>query len=297
MFKYNCLEGLSLLIIVAVVVDRYCRSHLFTHRHSTQQPPEDFQYLLILRTDNASTSPPITHYIPKENPQQHGQTHKKPLGPPHHPHRRRLYVFYPTFPPSPHLQLTLSFSTDQVAASIAGFFWPKLFWDFLTTNLDSAVRPIPILQILNLLFGLLGLCWEWPLPLFTTAAHRMIIPSSSPSNTHNTNNNLKPSPYHKPTTSSLSTTTTTTNPPHPPKVTILLAAMHSSIEARLLIYPLSTLAALLLYQATNAGLYYIIGMCVYFWGFSEGEVVMGTPWTLPKKSSGARGRPRGASRV
>ena len=72
--------------------------------------------------------------------------------------------------------------------------------------------------------------------------------------------------------------------------------MHSSIEARLLVYPLSTLAAFLLYQATNAGLYYLIGMGVYFWGFSEGEVVMGTPWTLPKKSSGG-GRRRGASRV
>jgi len=64
--------------------------------------------------------------------------------------------------------------------------------------------------------------------------------------------------------------------------------MHRSIEARLIIYPLSTLAALLLYQGTNAGIYYIIGMGVYFWGFSEGEVVMGVPWTLPRKA-GSRG--------
>jgi len=71
-----------------------------------------------------------------------------------------------------------------------------------------------------------------------------------------------------------------------------LAAMHRSIEARLVVYPLSSLAALLLYQGTNAGLYYIIGMGVYFWGFSEGEVVMGVPWTLPNKT-----RSRGLTRV
>ena len=63
-----------------------------------------------------------------------------------------------------------------------------------------------------------------------------------------------------------------------------LAALHGSIEARLLIYPLSTLAALLLYQGTNAGLYYLIGMGVYFWAFSEGEVIMGVPWALPRRS-------------
>jgi hypothetical protein len=50
------------------------------------------------------------------------------------------------------------------------------------------------------------------------------------------------------------------------------SAIHRSIEARLIIYPMSALAALLLYQATNAGLYYIVGMIAYFWAFSEGEV-------------------------
>ena len=48
--------------------------------------------------------------------------------------------------------------------------------------------------------------------------------------------------------------------------------MHRSIEARLVVYPLSSLAAFLLYQGTNSGLYYIVGMGVYFWAFSEGEV-------------------------
>ena len=69
----------------------------------------------------------------------------------------------------------------------------------------------------------------------------------------------------------------------------VLAGMHRSIEARLMVYPLSSLAALLLYQATNAGLYYIIGMGVYFWAFSEGEVVMGVPWTLPRRGRGVGG--------
>ena len=63
----------------------------------------------------------------------------------------------------------------------------------------------------------------------------------------------------------------------------VLAGMHRSIEARLMVYPLSSLASLLMYQGTNAGLYYIIGMGVYFWAFSEGEVVMALPWALPKR--------------
>jgi hypothetical protein len=49
-------------------------------------------------------------------------------------------------------------------------------------------------------------------------------------------------------------------------------ALHRSIEARLIIYPLSALVAVLLYQGTNAALYYLIGMGVYFWAYSEGEV-------------------------
>jgi hypothetical protein len=48
--------------------------------------------------------------------------------------------------------------------------------------------------------------------------------------------------------------------------------LHRSIEARLIVYPLSALCALLIYQGTNSGLYYIIGMGAYFWAFSEGEV-------------------------
>lgn len=37
-------------------------------------------------------------------------------------------------------------------------------------------------------------------------------------------------------------------------------------------YPLAALSAALLYQATNPAIYYMIGMGVYFWAYSEGEV-------------------------
>jgi hypothetical protein len=35
---------------------------------------------------------------------------------------------------------------------------------------------------------------------------------------------------------------------------------------------MTALAAALLYQATNPAIYYTIGLVVYFWGYSEGEV-------------------------
>jgi len=127
--------------------------------------------------------------------------------------------------------IILTAATYQVAAALEGFFWPKIFWDFATKNLDPAVKPIPFLQVFNLLFGILGFCWEWPLGFLSGSA------------------------------------------------------FHRSIEARLVIYPLAALVALLLYQGTNAGLYYLIGMGVYFWAFAEGEVVCPTPWTLPKRAT------------
>jgi hypothetical protein len=45
-----------------------------------------------------------------------------------------------------------------------------------------------------------------------------------------------------------------------------------SLEFRLAFIPLPSLAASLLYQGTNAAFYYLIGLAVYFWAFSEGEV-------------------------
>lgn len=110
---------------------------------------------------------------------------------------------------------------DQLAAAVQGFFWPKVFWDFLTKNLDGAVKPIPVLQILNLLVSFIALAWEWPLKWMAGTA------------------------------------------------------IHRSIEARLVVYSLNCLLAVLLYQATNPALYYLIGIGIYLWAFVEGEVSLG----------------------
>ncbi|KAH6724650.1 PRO41 protein [Leptodontidium sp. MPI-SDFR-AT-0119] len=106
----------------------------------------------------------------------------------------------------------------QIAAGIHGFFWPKIFWDFMTKNLDVAVKPLPILQTINLVLGIILLAWEWPLGFLAGSA------------------------------------------------------MHRSIEARLVVLPLAALSAALIYQGTNPAIYYTIGMGVYFWAYSEGEV-------------------------
>ena len=107
---------------------------------------------------------------------------------------------------------------DQVAAAVEAFFWPKIFFDFLTKTLDPAVKPFPVLQVLNLVFGIIMLLWEWPLGLLAGSS------------------------------------------------------LHRSLEARLAALPLVALAAALLYQGTNAAIYYLIGMVVYFWAYSEAEV-------------------------
>ncbi|EKV07019.1 protein PRO41 [Penicillium digitatum] len=126
--------------------------------------------------------------------------------------------------------IILTAAAYQVVSAIEGFIWPKVFWDFISRNLDAAVAPVPVLQILNLIMGLIGLAWEWPLnPLAGSIPHR-------------------------------------------------------SIELRLIIYPLSALFAALLYQGTDPALYYLIGIGVYFWAYSEGEVVCPEPWTLPKRN-------------
>lgn len=107
---------------------------------------------------------------------------------------------------------------DQIAAAIEGYFWPKILWDFLTKTLDGAVKPIPVLQTINLICGLFLLAWEWPLNF------------------------------------------------------IAGTSIHRSLEARLAFLPLSALAAALLYQGANAAIYQVIGLGVYFWAYSEGEV-------------------------
>ena len=88
----------------------------------------------------------------------------------------------------------------------------------MTKNLDVAVKPLPILQTINLVLGIIMLAWEWPLGFLAGSA------------------------------------------------------MHRSIEARLVILPLAALSAALIYQGTNPAIYYTIGMGVYFWAYSEGEV-------------------------
>jgi hypothetical protein len=69
----------------------------------------------------------------------------------------------------------LSLFVDQIVAAITGFFWPKIFWDFLTKDFDRAVKPFPMLQVINLLLGILIITLELPLTaLSRTSLHRSI---------------------------------------------------------------------------------------------------------------------------
>ncbi|KAM5356239.1 hypothetical protein ACJ41O_002885 [Fusarium nematophilum] len=134
--------------------------------------------------------------------------------------------------------IILSAAAYQVVAAIECFVWPKIFWDFLTRTLDGGVKPIPVLQIINLIMGIVMFGLEWPLGF------------------------------------------------------VAGSSLHRSLEFRLAMIPLTALSAALIYQGTNAAIYYLIGMFVYFWGYSEGEIICETPWTLPQ-----RGRIGGATRV
>ncbi|KAK1250577.1 hypothetical protein MKX08_010580 [Trichoderma sp. CBMAI-0020] len=129
--------------------------------------------------------------------------------------------------------IMLTAAAYQIGAAIEGFIWPKIFWDFLTRSLDVMVKPFPVLQIINLIFGIAMIALEWPLPLLAGTS------------------------------------------------------IHRSIEFRLAILPLSALACLLMYQSTNPGLYYLVGMGAYFWAFSEGEIICAKPWTLPPRTPNA----------
>ncbi|KAF2170158.1 hypothetical protein M409DRAFT_19764 [Zasmidium cellare ATCC 36951] len=122
----------------------------------------------------------------------------------------------------------------QIAAALEGFFWPKFFFDFLTKNFDLAVKPVPILQIINLVIGIISLAYEWPLKYLAGTS------------------------------------------------------IHRSMEVRLMWLPLASLSSVLIYQATNPALYYLIGVVVYFWAYSEGEIICAVPWTLPKRTDRRR---------
>lgn len=93
-----------------------------------------------------------------------------------------------------------------------------MFWDFYTRNFDGAVKPIPVLQVINLLCGITGLAFEWPVAF------------------------------------------------------VAGSTLHRSIEFRIAMFSTFAMAAVLLYQATNSALYYLIGIGVYFWAYTEGEV-------------------------
>ncbi|GAM87407.1 hypothetical protein ANO11243_054310 [Dothideomycetidae sp. 11243] len=120
-------------------------------------------------------------------------------------------------------------SADHVAASLEGFFWPKILFDFWTKLLDPAVKPLPILQTINIGIALINLAYEWPLNVLAGTA------------------------------------------------------IHPSIEVRLFWLPLASLSSVLLYQGSDPALYYMIATAVYFWAFTEGEVICAEPWTLPKR--------------
>ncbi|KZZ94760.1 PRO41 protein [Moelleriella libera RCEF 2490] len=71
--------------------------------------------------------------------------------------------------------ILLTAAAYQIVAAIEGFFWPKIFWDFMTRSLDAAVKPFPILQIINLVFGIGLFALEWPLGFLAgTSLHRSI---------------------------------------------------------------------------------------------------------------------------
>lgn len=59
--------------------------------------------------------------------------------------------------------IILTAGTAQLVASLFAFFWPKFFFDTITKNLDAAVKPVPVLQIINLCLALLVLALDWPL--------------------------------------------------------------------------------------------------------------------------------------
>lgn len=72
--------------------------------------------------------------------------------------------------------LTTLPSTVHFGAALECYFWPKIFWDFATKNLDGAVKPVPILQTINIVFALISLMYEWPLKYVAgTTIHKSMV--------------------------------------------------------------------------------------------------------------------------
>jgi hypothetical protein len=50
-----------------------------------------------------------------------------------------------------------------------------MFWSFINKDLDIAVTPMPLLQVLNAFAGLLVILYEWPSPLIVgSVLHRSV---------------------------------------------------------------------------------------------------------------------------
>ncbi|KAH6666363.1 hypothetical protein B0J14DRAFT_568448 [Halenospora varia] len=65
--------------------------------------------------------------------------------------------------------------TIQIVGALHAMIWPKMFWSFINKELDSAVKPMPFVQILNLFSGILALIWEWPIwHILDTKLHNSI---------------------------------------------------------------------------------------------------------------------------
>ncbi|KAK6842255.1 hypothetical protein PG987_003115 [Apiospora arundinis] len=127
--------------------------------------------------------------------------------------------------------ISLSAASYQAIAALYGFLWPKVFWDFTTKSMDSAVSPIPYLQLANFVSAGAVMAWEWPI--------------------------------------------------------------HSCAQLRFYVYPqahaviflVAAVPASLLYQGTNAALYYIIAAAFYWWSCYEGEIISPQPWRCTEEES------------
>jgi len=69
--------------------------------------------------------------------------------------------------------LVLTAAAYLTWAAFWGFFYPKSFFDMFTPVFNGLVAPLPVIQIINLLDGIVILALEWPLPFIRDKAlHR-----------------------------------------------------------------------------------------------------------------------------
>jgi hypothetical protein len=58
----------------------------------------------------------------------------------------------------------------HLIASLMAFIWPKAFFDFVTSEMDILVSPVPFLQVINLFLAVLVLLWEWPVQIIASSS-------------------------------------------------------------------------------------------------------------------------------